>query len=144
MQDDLISSCRDKNGAGFNNGERETFHDIWQANDTIGESDDEYENTPRSDNNTKNRILSCESNNRQDLVENIDDAVANDGSERGGKCHVFQKDRIAEKMATEADEGSNEDTSNLFRKDVNSIDRDEYRMRGGCSGCCTSPHEKLV
>lgn len=153
MQNDLACSRRE-NGGGADDGERETFYDIWQADDSAaGRSDDE--GTPRIDNYSKNRVSGCAFNKGRDSSGNIDETVTRDGRMRDAQgsdreSDVCTADRIAEdaasKLVYEDDAMSNEDVCNFSNyKDVDSIGlRDECRMRGGCGGCCGAPREKWV
>ncbi|EZA61414.1 Cysteine and glycine-rich protein [Ooceraea biroi] len=156
------SSCRDNDpGESQDNGERETFYDMWQADDSsAGRSDDGYsESTPRFDSYTENHCVSGYISNKNSSKgqrshsESIDArTVENDGRARGGwagnKGDVRSAERLAETRARKVDENgtmSNEDLSNLIHKDVDSIGcNDEYRMRGGCGGrCCRAPRESI-
>lgn len=156
MQDDgLTSARRDSDREIENKVERETFYDIWQADDSsTGRSDDGYsENTPRIDNYAEGRcrVSGCALNSdkgRSSRSENIgEQTVESDGRARGewaGNGDVCPADRLAgnEARNDEDDTAWNEDLSNSTRKNVESIDRDEYRMRGGCGGCCCGAREK--
>ncbi|EFN82555.1 hypothetical protein EAI_00842 [Harpegnathos saltator] len=136
------------------NDERETFYDIWQADDSVtGRSDDGYENTPRINNYSENRVSGCNFNKGRDLPENIDETVvssderARDVQSGDGESEVRPEDHIAENAARkiEYEHGtvSHEDVSNsISYKDVTSVDREECRMRGGCGGCCGTLREK--
>ncbi|XP_032682629.1 uncharacterized protein LOC116849501 [Odontomachus brunneus] len=153
MQNDLTCSRHD-NSCRADNGERETFYDIWQADDSVaGRSDDGYESTPRIDNYSENRVSGYTFNKGRDSSENVDENVVRDGRMRDtqdgdGESDVRSADRVAEDMEEkiEYEDGtmSNEDVSNSFSyKDVDSIGRDECRMRGGCGGCCGAPRENI-
>lgn len=152
QNDDSTSSRRDREGDN-DNGERETY-DIWQTDDSsAGRSDDGYsESAPRIDNYAENYCVSdCTSNNNKSQrthSDNTDElAVESNGRMRGewvGKndvCRVNHIDNKTKKV-DEEDIISNEDLSNFIYKDVDSTGRDEYRMRGGCNGCCCGVREK--
>lgn len=151
MQNDLTCSRRNNTGR-VDNGERETFYDIWQADDSVtGRSDDRYESTPRIDNYLENRVSGYTFNKGRDSSENIDENIVRDGRMQGGdsESDVRSVDRVAEDAAgkIEYEDGTmlNENVSNSSSyKDVDSIGRDECRMRGGCGGCCGAPREKWV
>jgi len=157
MQDDLASTCRDDDREIESKVERETFYDIWQADDlSTGRSDDGYsESTPRIDNYAENRckISGCTFNNNKDQrtqSENIgEQTVESDERTRGEWTNNDDvcpsvTDRIAGNKARndEVDTVWNEDLSNSTHKNIDSIGRDEYRMRGGCGGCCCGVREK--
>ncbi|XP_028048917.2 uncharacterized protein LOC105829131, partial [Monomorium pharaonis] len=124
--------------------ERETFYDIWQAADDslAGRSDDGYsDSTPRIvDNYAENRscgVSGCAlDSNKGRQSESIGEKRA---VESDDACPT---DRIAggnKARSNEDDTAWNEDLSSSTRKNVDSIGRDEYRMRGGCGGCCGGP-----
>ncbi|XP_025074574.1 uncharacterized protein LOC105429261 [Pogonomyrmex barbatus] len=153
QDDDLTSMCRD-NDETENKVEREAFYDIWKADDSsTGRSDDGYsENMPRIDNHAENCCVSGSTFNnkgRYSQSENIcERTVVNDGRTREewvDNGDVCLADRIAGSKArnNEDDTAWNENLSNLTHEDVDSIGRDEHRMRGGCSGCCCGTRENL-
>lgn len=157
QDDDLTSTCRDNDRDIENKVERETFYDIWQADDSsTGRSDDGYsENTLRLDNyaEDRRRVSGCTFNSNKgqsSQSENIgEQIVASDGRTQGewtGNGDVCPTDRLAgnEARNDEVDTVWNEDLSNSTHKNVDSVDRDEYRMRGGWSGCCCGAREKWV
>lgn len=157
QDDDLTTTCRDNDREIENKVERETFYDIWQADNlSTGRSDDGYsESTPRIDNYTENRckVSDCTFNNNKgqsSQSENIgEQTVESDGRARRewvGNNDVCPADRLAgnETRNGEDDTVWDEDLSNSTHKNVDSISRDEYRMRGGCGGCCCGAREKWV
>lgn len=95
QNDDPTSSHRDNGKESENNGNRETFYDIWQADDSsVGRSDDGYsESTPRLDNYAENCFVSdCASNRGQrSHPENIDETSESDRGvhERDGTVRVM-------------------------------------------------------
>lgn len=143
--DDSTSSRRDAEG-GNNNGERDTY-DIWQADDSSAGRSDDSESAPRIDNYAENYCISdCASNNNKGQLThsaNIDElAVGSDERERwigkNDSCQTNRADDNTRKAEDEEDVTSNEDLSSFIRKDST----DEYRMRGGCNGCCCGAHKK--
>jgi hypothetical protein len=159
QDDDLASTRRDNDREIESKTERETFYDIWQADDSsIGRSDDGYsESTPRIDNYVENRcrVSGCTFNNNKDQrsqSENIgeEQTVESDGRTKEewttGNGDVCPADHIAGNKARseENDTVWNEDVLNATHKNVDSIGSDEYRMRGGCGGCCCGAREKWV
>jgi len=152
MQDDgLTSSCRanDPISEISDNGERETFYDIWQADDSsVGKSDDGYsESTPRFDNYAENHCASSYVPNNNGTGKhqrshpgNVDlRSIEGDARARGGwassKGDVCPANRLVDSRTKKVDE---DDTApNENPKDADSIGcKDEHRMRGGCGGCC--------
>jgi len=161
MQDDgLTSSCRGNDPTESDNGERETFYDIWQADDlSTGKSDDGYsESTPRFDNYAENHCTSsCISNNSSNKSQrshsggNIDvRTIEADERARGGwasnKGDICPVNCLADGRTRKVDEDDTAPNENLIHKDVDSIGcKDELRMRGGCGGCCCgASRERLV
>lgn len=150
MQNDLTCSRHDNNSRS-DKSEQETFYDIWQADDSVtGKSDDEC--TPRINNYSENCVSGYTFNKDQDSSENIDETIERDRRTRDvqdgdGESDIRLVDRIAEntteKIKYKIGTMSNEDVSNSFSyKNIDSIDRDKCRMRGGCGGCCGAPREK--
>lgn len=150
VQNDLTCSRCD-------NGERETFYDIWQADDSAagGSDNDGYENTPRIGNYSEKRVSGCTFNKGRHLSGNIDETVTRDERIRDAQDGDFESDLhstdcvaegATERVEYEDGTVSNENVFNSSSyKDVNLIDvRDECRMRGGCGGCCGIPHHKWV
>lgn len=160
QDDDIESACRDNDREIESKTERETFYDIWQADiSSIGRSDDGYlESTPRIDNYAENRcgVSGCTFNSnkgQRSQSENIgeEQTVESDGLTRrertAGNGDVCPVDRIAGNKARSNEDNTvwNEELSNSIHKNVDSIGRDEYRMRGGCGGCyCGAAREKWV
>ncbi|XP_039315311.1 uncharacterized protein LOC105196742 [Solenopsis invicta] len=158
QDDDLASTRRDNDREIENKTERETFYDIWQADDSsTGRSDDGYsESTPRIDNYAENhcRVSGCTFNDndkgQRSQSENIgeEQTVESDGRTKEewttGNGDVCPADRIAGNKARseENDIAWNEDVLNATHKNIDSIGSDEYRMRGGCGGCCCGAREK--
>lgn len=155
QDDDLASTCHDNDRETESKVERETFYDIWQADDSsTGKSDDGYsESTPKIDNYAESccKVSGCTFNSnkgQRSQSENIgEQTVENDGralEEWASNGDVCPADRVAGSKARNDENNTvwNEDLSNSTRKDVDSIGRDEYRMRGGCSGCCCGAREK--
>ncbi|KYQ52954.1 hypothetical protein ALC60_07680 [Trachymyrmex zeteki] len=157
QDDDLTSTCRDDDREIESKAERETFYDIWKADDSsTGRSDDGYsESTPRIDNyaETRCRVSGCTFNNKsqRSQSENINEqTVERDEHTRGewiGNGDVCPTDRIAGNKARNDEDDTmcvwNENLSNSSHKNVDSIGRNEYRMRGGCSGCCCGARESV-
>lgn len=152
QNDDLTSARRDNDREIENKVEQETFYDIWQADDSsIGRSDDGYsESTPRIDNYAEDRcrISGCTFNNKgqSSQSENIgEQTVESDGrmwGEWAGNDDVCPTDRLAGNKTKTDEDIVWKDLSNSTHKNVESIGRDEYRMRGGCGGCCCGAREK--
>ncbi|KYN14837.1 Cysteine and glycine-rich protein 2, partial [Trachymyrmex cornetzi] len=156
QDDDLRSTCRDDDREIESKAERETFYDIWKADDSsTGRSDDGYsESTPRIDNyaETRCRVSGCTFNNNKSQrlqSENINEqTVERDEHTRGewtGNGDVCPTDRIAGNKARNDEDDTmwNENLSNSSHKNVDSIGRNEYRMRGGCGGCCCGARENV-
>ena len=156
QDDDLTSTYRDDDREIESKAERETFYDIWKADDLLtGRSDDGYsESTQRIDNYTETRcrVLDCTFNNKsqRSQSENINEqTVERDEHTRGewtGNGDVSPMDRIAgnKERNDEDDIMWNENLSNSSHKNVDSIGCNEYHMRGSCGGCCYGAREKWV
>ncbi|KAG5325801.1 CSRP2 protein, partial [Pseudoatta argentina] len=148
QDDDLTSTRRDDDREIESKAERGTFYDIWKADDSLtGRSDDGCsENTPRIDNyaETRCRVSDCTFNNKsqRSQSENINEqTVERDEHTRGewtGNGDVRPTDRIARNKGRNDEDDTmwNKNLSNSSHKNVDSIGRNEYRMRGGCGGCC--------
>lgn len=156
QDDDLTSTCRDNDRELENKAERETFYDIWQAdNSSTGRSDDGYsESTPRTDNYAEDRcrVSGCTFNNNKgqsSQSENIgEQTLENDGRTQGewaDNGDVCSTNLVGNKTRNDEDDTVwNENLSNSTHKNVDSIGRDEYRMRGGCGRYCCGAREKWV
>ncbi|XP_071554035.1 uncharacterized protein [Temnothorax nylanderi] len=156
QDDDLTSTCRDNDREIENKAERETFYDIWQADDaSTCKSDDGYsESTPRIDNYAEDRcgVSGCTFNSdkgQSSQSGNIgEQTVESDERTRGewvGNGDVCPTDRLAGSKARNDEDDTvwNENLSNSIHKNVDLLGRDEYRMRGGCGGCCCGAREKV-
>ncbi|TGZ50451.1 Cysteine and glycine-rich protein 2 [Temnothorax longispinosus] len=155
QDDDLTSTCRDNDKEIENKAERETFYDIWQADDaSTCKSDDGYsESTPRIDNYAEDRcgVSGCTFNSdkgQSSQSGNIgEQTVESDERTRGewvGNGDVCPADRFAGSKGRNDEDDTvwNENLSNSIHKNVDLLGRDEYRMRGGCGGCCCGAREK--
>lgn len=142
MQSDITKSSHDDDR--LDTERQNDLYDIWKADDSASRSDDGYENTVKIDNYTEKHILGYTSNNDQNLSENIDEIVENQKSTTEKcKSKICPVSGIIENKAKDIGEEYMLSSEAVLKHDsVKPIEHNEYRMRGGCSGCCRIPREK--
>ncbi|XP_070525811.1 uncharacterized protein [Cardiocondyla obscurior] len=147
VQDDRLKSARlDTDKEIENKAERETFYDIWQADDssTVRSEDGYLESTPRIDNYVEDRcgVSDCTFSGDKGYglqSENIGEQTVESDERRRAwpdSNDVCSVDRFAgNKPRPGEDDTAWNSSSNCIYKNTDSSDHDEYRMRGGCGGC---------